>query len=570
MASLEPGTVFASDFRIVRPLDAGGMGSIFVVEQLSTGNQRALKLMHPQLVADPKLRERFLQEARVGARIASDHVVQVIAAGVEPSQNVPWLAMELLAGEELDKRVKRDGPLPPREIAEIVKQLGHALSAAHAVGVVHRDLKPQNLFLCRPRVAGTAFVLKVLDFGIAKVVADAQTTGTSGMGTPLWMAPEQTEARSHVGPGTDIWALGLVVFYLLTGQVYWASAVAPSTSVHAVLREMLMEPIVPPSRRAQDRGRAALVPPGFDAWFMRAVERDPARRYASVDEAVRDLLAVLEAPRAPGPTIAAAPAPGAMGTDPRALGYASAPLGATPPTGPSPTTGPSGPAPYPTGPHPSAAGPAWPGQAVGASSPGLSATAVPAKRSGGGVIVAVMVGLLALAGVGGAVAYFTLGHEAPKKHARSSDDDDDDERPRKKKRSDDSDGEDKPHAKSKLEQCKEVIDTLNEAKKEMEATAKLENPTLDDIQHVADGFDEIAKTITSLELTDAELKRQVGDYADMTRSAASACRAMGDALGAGNRGAAIKHKGELDAAAAREPAIVASINSYCGATAPAE
>src|SRR5688572_16681098 len=135
---LRPGAVFAGDFRVIRPLSEGGMGSVYVVEQLSTGAQRALKLMRRELVADASLRERFLQEARVGSRIASDHVVQVIAAGVDPSSNVPWLVMELLQGEEVADRVKRAGPLSRAEVAEVAKQLGHALAAAHAVGVVHR------------------------------------------------------------------------------------------------------------------------------------------------------------------------------------------------------------------------------------------------------------------------------------------------------------------------------------------------------------------------------------------------------------------------------------------------
>ncbi len=546
--ALEPGSIFASDYRIVRPLDAGGMGSIFVAEQLSTGNQRALKLMLPQLVADRGLRDRFLQEARVGARIASDHVVQVIGAGVEPTQNVPWLAMELLSGEELDKRVKREGPLPPREVAEIVKQLGHALSAAHAVGVVHRDLKPSNIFLCRPRVAGAPFLLKVLDFGIAKIVAEAQTTGTSGMGTPLWMAPEQTEARSHVGPGTDIWALGLLVYWMLTGQIYWRSASSGNTSVHAVLREMLMEPIVAPSARAAEQGRAALVPPGFDAWFLAAMERSLDRRYAAVDRAVADLLAILEhagARSATGPVAASRPAQGYAAPDGGAdRGNVAAASWTAAPAGSPPTT-------------PSAA-------AAGLSAPGFAATAVPAKRSGGVVVAVVAVALLALAVIGGAVAYFVHEDRPRRAHASRGDDDDDDEPVKKKSRSSDDDAE----PPSKIDQCKLVIATLNQAKNQLEVTSKLTNPSIEDVKNIADAFDGVAKSISALPIEDAELKGHVADYSAMTRDAATACRAMANALEVGNRPAAIKYKNELDAAAAREPGVVSAINTYCGATAP--
>src|SRR5262245_48171552 len=113
-----PGLVVGNDFRIVRPLSSGGMGAVYVAEQISTGKPRALKLMHTTLVTDPKLRERFEQEARVGALIASDHVVQVVAAGVDIS-GTPWIAMELLEGEDLSAYVQRRGALSVAELADI-------------------------------------------------------------------------------------------------------------------------------------------------------------------------------------------------------------------------------------------------------------------------------------------------------------------------------------------------------------------------------------------------------------------------------------------------------------------
>ncbi|MFO0614211.1 MAG: serine/threonine-protein kinase [Polyangiaceae bacterium] len=301
-SELQPGSLFANDFKIVRPLDEGGMGSVYIAEQQSTGNQRALKLMLPSLVSDAKLRERFLLEARIGSRIESDHVVQVIAAGIEPGQNVPWLAMELLHGEELEQRVRREGPLPRHVALEVTRQLCHALSAAHAVGVVHRDLKPKNLFLCKPRISGAPFLLKVLDFGIAKVMAEALTTGTAGMGTPLWMAPEQTEISSHVGPETDLWALGLLVYWMLTGKPYWLGAQQDATNVQIILRELVMDPLPPASERARACGVGHLVPQGFDAWLARCLERARAARYASADLALADLGRVLSTEAVVRPT----------------------------------------------------------------------------------------------------------------------------------------------------------------------------------------------------------------------------------------------------------------------------
>src|SRR5580700_7063069 len=141
IVQLAPGDVFANDFRVVKPLSEGGMGAVYVVEQLSTGKRRALKLMLPNLVADVKLRQRFEQEARVGSRIESEHVIEVVGAGVDAPTGTPWLAMELLQGEDLGDLVRRAGALPAGEVRSILEQLCHAIAAAHDAGIVHRDLK---------------------------------------------------------------------------------------------------------------------------------------------------------------------------------------------------------------------------------------------------------------------------------------------------------------------------------------------------------------------------------------------------------------------------------------------
>jgi serine/threonine protein kinase len=411
---LQPGAIFASDFRIVRPLSEGGMGSVYVVEQLSTGAQRALKLMKKELVADATLRDRFLQEARVGARIASDHVVQVISAGIDASTNVPWLVMELLVGEEVDQRIKRAGPLSRAEVLEVARQLSHALGAAHAMGVVHRDLKPNNLFLAQARTAGAPFSVKVLDFGIAKILEDANASGTMAIGTPLWMAPEQTEKKGQVAPGTDVWAVGLIVFYLLTGKIYWAAAAGPSTSMQTLLREMLFEPIVAPSQRAAELGVGHLLPQGFDAWFLRVVERDLARRESDV----RRALAALEPMLQSGPqTYAAAPVP-----------FSAQPMqpSAMQPSAMQPSAMPSAPpAAHPSGPIPT------PAVAAATGSPFAltpqTAPAQPERRSALGVLLGV--GALVLLAGGGTGAYLLLGDDKkkPKKKKSSDDDEDDDE-----------------------------------------------------------------------------------------------------------------------------------------------
>ena len=286
-----PGTLIGGDFRIIRPLASGGMGSVYVAEQVSTGKQRALKVMHAELAPDARMRERFIQEARVGAQIESEHVVEVVGAGIDTNTGTPWLAMEMLDGLDLAAMVAQRGPLPLHEVREILAQLCHALAAAHRAGVVHRDLKPQNVFVARSRQQNVHFKVKVLDFGIAKVFASslASTAATGVVGTPLWMAPEQTDPRGLVTAACDVWALGLIAFRLLTARWYWTQAEGEASSVMSLMREVLFEPIVPASARAAQFGLPHLIPRGFDAWFARCMGREPRTRFVDAGEAMAAL-----------------------------------------------------------------------------------------------------------------------------------------------------------------------------------------------------------------------------------------------------------------------------------------
>jgi tRNA A-37 threonylcarbamoyl transferase component Bud32 len=292
-AQLSPGTVFAQDFRVVRPLAQGGMGAVYVVEQVSTGRPRALKVMHPRLVHDPKNRARFAQEARVGAWIGTEHVVEVVAAGIDAPSGVPWIAMELLEGETLLQRIMREARgrgMPMSEVRAILTQLCQPLVAAHGRGIVHRDLKPENVFLVpKPRHDGP-FTVKLLDFGIAKLIDLARPghNSTEALGTPLWMAPEQNQ-HGEIGPPADVWAVGLLAFLMLTGRFYWRAANERDLVIAALLGEMLFNPLPTASARARELGCEDRIPPGFDAWFARCVARDPAQRFPSAAEMTRAL-----------------------------------------------------------------------------------------------------------------------------------------------------------------------------------------------------------------------------------------------------------------------------------------
>lgn len=270
------------------------MGAVYVVEQLSTSEARALKIMHPNLVADAQSRARFDREARVSGQIASQHAVKVIAAGVDEPTETPWICMELLEGEDLATRFERLGAMDRATTALLFRQVCHALELAHARGIVHRDLKPENIFLSKPLGPGTPFTVKVLDFGIAKIVDEARTMQpTAAIGTPLWMAPEQADPHAGITPATDVWALGLIAFQALTGRVFWASGNVEGASLSAVLTELITAPIPPASVRARELAEACELPGGFDEFFARCVNRSPEARFRDAGAARDALLAAL-------------------------------------------------------------------------------------------------------------------------------------------------------------------------------------------------------------------------------------------------------------------------------------
>jgi serine/threonine protein kinase len=288
LPTLAPGTLFARDFQVIGLLAEGGMGAVYVVEQVSTGKRRALKIMLPQLVEDRRARERFAMEARIGSQIESEHIVEVVGAGVDEATQTPWLAMEMLEGQDLAQMMRIRGRLPVDETIEMLQQLAEGLGPAHHKGIVHRDLKPENLFIAISRRRGVPFTLKILDFGIAKLTQESRATAsaTAAIGSPMWMSPEQTEQTAQLRPATDVWAIGLITFYMLTGRYYWRVANEPEVRLTALFTEVLVTPLDPPSVRAAQAGLSHLIPAGFDLWFSRCVAREPTQRFADAAAAI--------------------------------------------------------------------------------------------------------------------------------------------------------------------------------------------------------------------------------------------------------------------------------------------
>jgi len=279
---LPEGTVLAARYRVERRLGQGGMGSVYLVRHVRTQERLALKVLHASIAADPRALERFRGEAQAPARIDSDQVVRVVDADVAPElDGAPFLVMEYLRGRDLGQLLAERGRLTAPEVVDLLGQTARALDKAHALGIVHRDLKPENLFLAERDDRTTS--LKVLDFGVAKLVAAGGATSTGQvLGTPLYMAPEQLTQNALVGPRTDVWAVGLIAFRLLTGRYYWTF-----TTLEELLALVTARPMPPPS------AVGAALGPAFDAWFQRCCARPIDQRFASVGEAVAALAQAL-------------------------------------------------------------------------------------------------------------------------------------------------------------------------------------------------------------------------------------------------------------------------------------
>ena len=296
-AAPERGQVVGKRYRLESVLGEGGMAVVWRAVHTETDRQVALKLVRQEFVTDDQVRDMFVREARIASRIGrNDHIVDVLDAGLDDALGVPFLAMELLAGDPLDQRLKQRGPLDPVLATQLLTHLGEALDQAHAAGVIHRDLKPQNLFVCEDRRGKVS--LKVLDFGIAKLAEHALDSSTH-VGTPAYSAPEQLggswrtlaaqrgqEIQPVVSAQTDIWAVGLIAFEMLTASPSRLVRGAPTLAELPL--KIVLEPL--PSARERAGAKAGLLPPGFDAWIAQCLKLDAKQRFGSATAAVSALV----------------------------------------------------------------------------------------------------------------------------------------------------------------------------------------------------------------------------------------------------------------------------------------
>lgn len=287
--NVRAGHVIADKYVLEHQLGAGGMGAVWQAHHKVLNAKVAIKLLDAALAESAVVQQRFMREGRAAAALRSAHVVQVLDFGVD--EDMPFLVLELLEGESLDKHLKRVGKLGPKLTHSIITQICRAVGRAHDANIVHRDLKPANVFL----VDEDDLLVKVLDFGIAKMrdpesAAAATHTGAT-LGTLLYMSPEQARASRDVDGRADLWSLAIIAFECLLGERPFKT-----TSLHQLVMEICEGTPPRPSSIGE-------VPAGFDAWFRRGTQHDPTKRFQSARELAESLGAALglsEADASPG------------------------------------------------------------------------------------------------------------------------------------------------------------------------------------------------------------------------------------------------------------------------------
>ena len=293
----QPGDVLDSIYRLEQPLGKGGVGVVYKAWHLHLQRPCAIKFLHPQLVSNSELRMRFRREAQSAFTLGHPHIVAITDFRDDP-EAWPYLVMELVIGETLRDRLER-GPLPPITAVRLMAELCDALSTAHRRGVIHRDLKPENLFLTRVEAPGPGeldITLKVLDFGLSKLLDGAEITGTGRLlGSPSYMSPEQARGDSHlVDARSDIFAVGALLYECLVGDKLF------NADNFEQKRQMIIAARLPPLG-LMERG----LPPQLEKIISKACARLPEDRYQTAARLMEALVNVY--PSGPRPESSRAP-----------------------------------------------------------------------------------------------------------------------------------------------------------------------------------------------------------------------------------------------------------------------
>ena len=297
--------MLAGRYEVVRRIGEGGMGAVYEAKHALIGKRVAVKVLLEKFHAKSDFVARLLQEARLASSIGHQNIVDVTDFGTTDDGR-SFVVMEFLDGESLADLERREAPLPIERSLRIARQAASALGAAHAKGIFHRDVKPENLYLVR---RGDADFVKVVDFGISKAVKPGGDDGAEAyrlthtgllLGTPLYMSPEQARGDEDLDHRADIWALGVLLYECLTGEVPFRA-----NNYLQIISQVLTHEPLSPSRLRPELG----IPDAVDAVVMRAMEKDRARRYQTMAELEGDLERLLAGDQNVGlrPVVGAAP-----------------------------------------------------------------------------------------------------------------------------------------------------------------------------------------------------------------------------------------------------------------------
>jgi len=298
MGAIRIGAVIAQKYQLEAPLARGGMGSVWAARHVSLGRRLAIKFISPEVAGRDDVRTRFDREARAAASLQSPHVVQIHDYGID--DDVPYLVMELLDGEDLGERLSTRGRLQAGDTLNLVRQVARALRRLGEAGIVHRDLKPSNLFIVRGD-DDDGEIVKLLDFGIAKVprLAPGDFTRSGVMiGSPRYMSPEQARGSPLVDHRSDLWSLSVIAYRAMTGRMPFHGA-----DVAALVVNVCNETPPPPSRIDAALG------PEIDAFFAKALARAPDDRFQTARELVVALEDAMGEPPVSGRVSTLAPPP---------------------------------------------------------------------------------------------------------------------------------------------------------------------------------------------------------------------------------------------------------------------
>jgi serine/threonine-protein kinase len=388
-------------YQLVGLIGRGGMGSVWEARHASLGTRFAIKFIEAEYADSAEARSRFDKEAKLAATIQSKHAIQIFDHGVT-KDGKPYIVMELLVGDPLDKLIDSGRSIDLAQTANILQQVSRGLGRAHERGVVHRDLKPENIFIVKDDEDG-GLIAKVLDFGIAKINSQGAPSGVTSstktgavLGTPFYMSPEQARGLRTVDHRTDIWSIGVIAFRCVTGKLPF-----DGESVGDLLVKICTGAIPLPSSVRPG------LPRGFDEWFMRSLEREPDRRFQTVGEQASALMAVAGLGGGPysGASAPMSPYGAGAGSGAQPPAFVQTPM---PGQMPGPMQG-AGQAGYGSSPN---AQPMPPAGAMTAA-PFTSSQPVPKVSSGRGRIVAGVAVVAALVGMGvGGGVYWKKAHDA--------------------------------------------------------------------------------------------------------------------------------------------------------------